>query len=324
MTIDDEKFQLSSSEPSFNSQNPEPVLPEFQVLEASAYREAKGIARSSKTLAVRLERLAPMLTQLQEILSVRGRLHHLYRDQNLMPWEDWAIKYVTDTGIDASWASIKRAMSAYQMRNSGTLRSTKAVPTSKLDMQRICYAALAALELADALELERDCDDALTHLRGSGITKDIILKALKRFGVKEVQQSAVNDQATSYDSGSDSHSRRRDTPTNFGNFRPGAWSQITDLADRAMGPAMRAVLNLDDPMLQIECFKKIVSHLARGWVPFDSNLGTIDLSIRFVPKPSPNALSNQREAHGLRNTAEPATPSVLLLTAPGGFAEESL
>jgi hypothetical protein len=284
MILDED--QLGSNEPSWDEQQPE-VLLDVKVLQASAYREARCIARSTKTLAARLERLAPLLVLLQDILSERGRLHRYYKDQKLPRWEDWARTFVAESGIDASWATIKRAMSKYAWQRMGTLRTQKAVPSAKLRMQSICYVALVGLELLHALENNLDFDEALTQLHESGVTKDIILAALKQLGIKQAPEFTKTKTTRSSEFEFRSSLPRWDTSPNTGNFNPGAWSQIADLVDRTVGPEMRNVLNLEDSELQIQCFEKIVSHLARKWIPFNSTFGTMELSIRFVPKPKP-------------------------------------
>jgi hypothetical protein len=293
MAVDDEEPQLSSLEPSYPYQNQAPELPDFKNLEARAYREAKGIARSSQTLATRLERLAPVLIKMQEILSERGTLHKFYKAQNLPPWEIWATDFVKNTGIEASWATIKRAMSAFSLKRAGSLRSKQAIPAAKLQMASICSATLAGLEIAKALESDTDYASALTHIRETGVTRDTVVRALKRLGIKDVQELSEDDRAawSESETGSGTYRQRLENPTNIGNYRPGAWSQITGLADLTIGPALRDVLTLDDPVLQSECFEKIVSHLARKWVPFDSNLGEMELSVTFVRRPQPKLAS---------------------------------
>ena len=89
--------------------------------------------------------------------------------------------------------------------------------------------------------------------------------------------------------------------------------QINELADRTVGPAMRVVFNVEDPKLQVAGFENFVSHLARAWVPFDSNLGSMEFSVTFVPKPKPQL--NQRKADEPGRTGLPVTPAALLLTA---------
>lgn len=293
----DRNTQLGSSEPSsydmdlvkelWGCRTVADILARFDELDKMAIKEAKSVQRTHQTLQDQLAQLAPLLLEIQAILSQRGALHKMFTGLELPTWVQWAKQFVESSGIEASWATIKRAMNACQGRSAPALRSEKAVPSNKLQMQNICHAALCALEIEGALRAGCNPEVALAHLRETGTSKAAIKEALKRLGVKEVLEFTTDSEAASSEFGCGLESRRRDTVPDIASFRPGAWSQITNLVDQVMGPALHTVLTLEDPTLQMENLEKIFSHIARAWVPFDSNLGTIELSIKFLPTPKP-------------------------------------
>jgi hypothetical protein len=285
--VQDGNPELGSDELSCTADDPEHLLPNFRTLEASVYKEANGIARSSKTLAARLERLAPLLVKVQEILSERGRLHHLYRGQDLPPWADWARKFVAKTGIFASWPTIKRAMKAFDYKGLETVHARSAVSTAKLQMQAVCYFALSGLELADALSGEQDYGDSLDKMLESGMTRDSIVQVLKRLGVKDVPKSSLRQSKSSREFGSAPDRGIRNATIIHDSCRPGAWGPATELIDQTFGPALRTVVSVGDPKLQEQLFFNIVSHMAKKWIPLNTNLYDMEIQIQFRTKAKP-------------------------------------
>jgi hypothetical protein len=254
---------------------------------------------------------------MQEILSHKSALHYRFAGLNLPTFTDWAKSFVAEAGIQASWSTIKLAMNP--SRKSPSLRSENHIPASKLRSQRVGYAALAGMELADALDRAQDPEDALGRLRAAGASREDILGLLKRAGVKDLPKftAAGSTPASYFYSRSDS--QFREVPTDVTDVRPGSYSQVEIVLDREVGPASRRALNVEDPALQIAGFERLISYWARKWLPFNSNLGTMELSIRFVPKTKPELRREPTEGTALEGRA--LVPSDRLLSSLCGSAE---
>ncbi len=121
---------------------------------------------------------------------------------------------------------------------------------------------------------------------------------------------------------SHSDSQFREPPADGSDIRPGGYSQVESLLDRAVGPASRVALNVDDPTLQVAGFERIVSYWARKYLPFNSNLGTMEFTVRFVPKEQPNLRREPVEAPALEGRALVAAGR--LLSSPQGSTEVNL
>lgn len=305
----------------------EEVLAKIESLKARALEEAaklniadEGLRRAKQTLDSQLLTLVPMLREMQSILSQKSVLHYRFADLDLPSFTDWAKDFVSEAGIQASWSTIKRAMDPHH--KSPSLRSEGHVPATKLQAQRVGYAALAGIELADALDWGQATEDAIGRVRASGATKADTLALLKRAGVKgEIEVTAAGSTAAQ-NSYPRFDSQICESPSDVTDVRPGGFSQVEELLDRVVGPASRIALNIDDSALQIAGFERLISYWARKWLPFNSNLGTMELSIRFVPKAKPELRREPTEATALEGRA--MVPSDRLLSSSRGSAEVTL
>jgi hypothetical protein len=285
------------------------TLNDRALAEAAKVRTAnQQVRQAEQTLASQIKALVPMLREMQSILSQKSVLHYRFAELNLPTFTDWAKAFVAEAGIQASWSTIKLAMDP--RRESPSLRSENHIPATKLQAQRVGYAALAGTELADALVSDRDPEDALGRLRSAGASRQDILDLLRRAGVKDAAKFSSSSTATN-DLYSRSDSQYEESPVGGSDIRPGSYSQVENLLDRAVGPASRVALNVDDPTLQVAGFERIVSYWARKWLPFNSNLGTMEFTVRFVPKAKPELRREEEEAPALEGRALVATGRLL-------------
>lgn len=297
------------------------VLKKIESLRARALEEAaklnladEGLRRAKQTLDSQLLTLVPMLREMQSILSQKSVLHYRFVDLDLPSFTDWAKAFVSDAGIQASWATIKRAMDPH--RKSPALRSEGHIPASKLQSQRVGFAALAGTELADALDRGQDYEDALEQLRAAGASKEDILAVLKRAGIKEMPKFNAAASTTTKRWNPRSDSQFCETTSDVTDVRPGGYSQVESLLDLEVGPASRRALNVEDPALQVAGFERLISYWARKWLPFNANLGTMEFTVRFVPKKQPNLRQESVEASVLEGRALVA-PARLLSNSHG-------
>ena len=253
--------------------------------------------QAKETLANQLKALVPMLREMQEVLSHKSVLHYQFKGLNLPTFTEWAQSFVADAGIQASWSTIKAAMNPN--RESAALRSENQIPTSKLQTQRVAFAALAAMELADAFVHDRAPDNALERLGAAGASKADALAVLKRAGVKDTSEFTAATSSAANTSYFHFESQLREDSDGGSKVRPGGFSQLESLLDCVVGPAFHVAFNLDDPDLQAKGFERLVSYLARKWVPFNANLGTMELTVRFAPKEQPNLRREPVEAPAL-------------------------
>ena len=284
---------------------------------AAKFRSAdEGVYQAKQTLARQLQALVPVLREMQEILSHKSILHYRFADLDLPTFTEWANRFVAMAGIQASWSTIKAAMNPN--RKSPSHRSEGHIPASKLQTQRVGYAALAGIELADSLVHSQDCDDALGRMRAAAASKADVLAVLKRAGVKDTSEFIATNSTVESEMYFHSESQLGEDPAEGSNVRPGGFSQLESLIDRAVGPAFHAAFNLDDPALQASGFERLASYVARKWVPFDANLGTMEFTVRFVPKEKPNLRREPAETPALEGRALVA--ATRLLSNPQGPA----
>jgi hypothetical protein len=270
----------------------------------------EGVSKAKRNLAIQLQALAPVLCEMQGILSHKSALHYQFAGLNLPTFTDWAKAFVAKAGIQASWSSIKLAMDP-RNRKSPSLRSEGHIPATKLQAQRVGFAALAATELADALERDRGYGDALGRLRAAGASKADILAVLKRAGLKDISEFTATASTAQSDPYLHSTTAREEEAADGSNIRPGGYSQVEALLDRVVGPASRIALNIDDPTLQVAGFERIVSYWARKYLPFNTNLGTMEFTVRFVPRAKPELRREPAEAPALEGRALVAATRLL-------------
>lgn len=277
--IDEDDPKPGTDNPS-DAESPEQLIEQYQNLNKDICQEIKNIRQSSETLAAQLTRVCPLLVQMQSLLSQRGKLHRQCKKLGLPSWEEWQYNFVRQSGIEASLSTVKRAMQRFHFGSSAALRTAQSVPAKTLDARRACYAALVALEVAEAFEAGRNLDGLIAKLREMNITKGSMITLLQKLGVKEVPQSSgapADSEPVQY---------QQPAPSSAGPCRPGAWSQWAEKVDSMLGPDLRTTLTTD-PDLQIKTLESIYKHLAQKWTPYNPDLMEMEIEVRYVVKPNP-------------------------------------
>jgi hypothetical protein len=282
-------FELGPFGLSLQKQSIEEDITELFLVQASAYQLGNEIALCGKAMAEKLKSLAPLLARVNDLLGQRGLAHKLYKGQELPSWEQWALEFMETTKLHVSFSTIKRAIRKYRFEHQepATIHSQKLISSKNIETQQMCFAALAALEIADARSAGRNFEGALVRLRETGVTRNSILRLLKKLGVNEVPEDFVLYQDLGNVLDSDLATETPAQSIDLDSLKPGSWTQGADIADRTLGPALKMILAIENPELRIQCLEKIVVHIIQKWVSIDANLGHLEIKFNYLAKPRP-------------------------------------
>lgn len=159
--------ELAKGLASFGPQTQAALKEPFNALNESAHDKAKRVAPACAALTTAWDELLPALSEMQNLLSQRGKNRDLFRDAGLPVWTEWLQTFKKQSGLLESIRTVQTRLAKYRSLDKATDSPQTKRPApprqfSKEDRERLLEGAQYGNELVTAL-------DRCPHHRGAPV-----------------------------------------------------------------------------------------------------------------------------------------------------------
>ena len=290
--------ELAKRFASSGPQTAEALRETFNGLNVSVHEKAKGIPPACAALSTAWDILLPVLSQMQDLLSQRGKDRDLFRDAGLPVWTEWLQTFKEQSGLLESMRTVQVRLSKYRSLDKPTeIPQTKrpAPPRrfSKVDTERLLEGAQYANELVTALDNHADYTEPLREFKRVAIGPDCIGRLLENEGsdrgFRILSSTPVAATVTAPVTDPPVPPKLTLPPKPLVMPKAGDCIGLFNIVNGACGDQIRAALRGLSPDLMANTFGKFVNRLALANCHFDQEAGEIRVTVEYLSN-SPSAL----------------------------------
>ena len=292
--------RVASSEP----QTVEALRETFNELDVSANEKAKGVAHASAASGTAWDKLLPVLSEMQSLLSQRGRNRDLFRDAELPTWTEWWETFKKEKGLPDTLHTVQVHLSKYRSMDKATDSPQTKRPTpprqfSKVDRERLLEAAQYGNELVTALDNHADYTEPLREFKRVAMGSDRIGRLLEDQGSDRGVRILTDTPTAPATATAAATVSAPPVPIEQVALPPkplpmpkaGDCSGLFNFVNDTCGGQITATFKGLSPDLMADVFGEFVTKLAQAHCHFDREAGEISVTVQYVSAKRP-ALGN--------------------------------